>query len=300
LAGVDVVHAAATAPQDGDEAGFGAARQALAQADAVVLCLGETREMSGEAASRAALGLTGRQRALAEMVLTAGKPVVTVLFTGRPLVLPWLFDRADCVLCAWWPGSEAGNALADVLLGRQEASGRLAMSWPRHEGQIPIFHGQRPTGRPTDGSERYASRYIDQPVTPQFPFGYGLPQAHLALGPLVCDDPVLRRGNALRVNVTVSNSSERSATETLLAFMRPAVSKVARPVTTLIGFRRMTVPAGQTFLVDWRFIARDFSLAGIDYELRTEPGFIDLGIWHHAAGLRGSAAAPLLRIRIEP
>ena len=150
--------------------------------------------MSGEAASRADLGLPGCQRALAEAVLDLGKPVVVLLSSGRPLTLPWLFERADAVLATWFLGSEAGHAVADVLTGKFNPTGKLPVTWPRHVGQAPIFYGQRPSGRPTKAGERYTSSYLDLPATPQFPFGHGLSYSRFALHDLRCNPSCVKVG----------------------------------------------------------------------------------------------------------
>ena len=153
-----------------------------------VLCLGESAAMSGEAASRAHLGLPGRQRELAEAVLERAralrKPVIVVLFSGRPLIVPWLIEQADAVLAAWFPGSEAGNAIADLIIGRVSPSGRTPVSWPCAVGQVPMFFGQRPSGRPADPQDRFTSKYLDVPDGPLFAFGHGLTYGEFALSNL--------------------------------------------------------------------------------------------------------------------
>ena len=136
--------------------------------------LGEPELCTGEAASRGHLSLTGRQRELAEAVLEVGKPTVVLLSSGRPLTVSWLIERAQAVMALWFPGIETGNAVAELLLGHASPSGKLAVSWPRSTGQIPIFYAQRSTGRPFSATDMYTSGYLDTPVTPQFPFGHGL------------------------------------------------------------------------------------------------------------------------------
>ena len=171
--------------------GLPAALSLCGEAEAIVLCLGEAAAMSGEAASRTDLGLPGRQRALAEAVLDLGKPVVVTLSSGRPLTLPWLFERADAVLATWFLGCEAGHAIADVLTGKFNPAGRLPLSWPRHVAQVPIFYNERPSGRPYAPGVHYSSTYLDQPPTPQFPFGHGLSYSRFALHDLRCAPTVV-------------------------------------------------------------------------------------------------------------
>ena len=164
------------------------ALELCAQADAILLCLGEAAGMSGEAASRAYLDLPGRQRALAEAVFDRARtlrlPVIVVLFSGRPLIVPWLVERADAVLAAWFLGSEAGNAIGDVITGTVSPSGRTPVSWARALGQVPLFFGQRPSGRPADPKDRFTSKYLDVPNEPLFPFGHGLTYGRFALSNL--------------------------------------------------------------------------------------------------------------------
>ena len=164
------------------------ALELCAQADAVLLCLGEAATMSGEAASRAHPDLPGRQRQFAEAVFERAralrKPVIVVLFSGRPLIVPWLVEQADAVLAAWFLGSEAGNAIADVMTGRVSPSGRTPVSWPRSVGQVPLFFAQRPSGRPANPKDHYTSKYLDVPNEPLFPFGHGLTYGRFTLSNL--------------------------------------------------------------------------------------------------------------------
>ncbi|MDP9065657.1 MAG: glycoside hydrolase family 3 C-terminal domain-containing protein, partial [Pseudomonadota bacterium] len=177
-ASVRIVHAAGV-DIDGEEgSGMAAALAACDHANAVILCVGEAASMSGEAACRVHLDLPGRQRELVEAVLERTrrphKPVIVLLFSGRPLAVPWLLERADAVLAAWFLGSEAGHALVDVLFGVVSPSGRTPVTWPRATGQVPLFFGQRQGGRPQNPDDHYTSKYLDAPNEPLVPFGYGL------------------------------------------------------------------------------------------------------------------------------
>ena len=174
----DIRHAPGVAIEGADDSGIEAAVALCDGADAVLLCLGERATMSGEAASRATPALPGRQQALAEAVMARahalGIPVVAILFSGRPLVVPWLSEHADALLAAWFLGVEAGHAIADVVTGRVSPGGRTPMSWPRAVGQVPIYFGQRPTGRPMNPADYYTSKYQDVDNTPLYAFGHGL------------------------------------------------------------------------------------------------------------------------------
>ncbi len=259
-----------------------AAVDLCADAEVVVLCVGEAAAMSGEAASRADLVLPGRQRALAEAVLDLGKPVAVVLSSGRPLALPWLFARADAVLATWFLGSEAGHAIADVLTGRFNPTGRLPVSWPRHVGQAPIFYGQRPTGRPTQAGVHYSSSYLDVPATPQFPFGHGLSYSRFALFDLRCDPSCVKAGECVEVSVTVSNDSEVDGEATLFLFVRDLVASVARPLLELKGVRKLVLAARQRGRAAWRLPVEDLSFIGPALRPILEPGRFEIHVGQSA------------------
>jgi beta-glucosidase len=270
-----------------DTQGISAAVDLCAKAEVVVLCLGEAASMSGEAASRADLGLPGRQRALAEAVFDVGKPVVVVLSSGRPLTLPWLFERADAVLATWFLGNEAGHAIADVLTGRFNPTGRLPLSWPREVGQIPIFYRQRPTGRPTKVGEHYSSSYLDVAATPQFPFGHGLSYSNFALLDLRCDRNRVRAGEDFEVSVTVRNDSELDGEATLFVFIRDLVASVAQPLLVLKGVRKIALRGRESGRAMWRLSANDLSFIGPNLVQVLEPGRFQIHVGQSAdpAGL---------------
>src|SRR5262245_15962852 len=184
LPDANVVHVEGVTIAGSDTSGIAAAAESASGADVVVLCLGEAAEMSGEAASRAFPELPGAQRALAEAVLERSRRdevrVVVVLFCGRPLIVPWLVERADAVLITWFPGTEAGHAIADVLTGRVSPSGRTPITWPRALGQVPLFYSQRNSGRPENSLDHFTSKYLDSPNAPLFPFGFGLTYGRFA------------------------------------------------------------------------------------------------------------------------
>ena len=207
-----VLHASGVAIDGEDVSGIAAALESCARADAILLCLGEAAAMSGEAASRVHLGLPGKQRQFAEAVFerarASGKRVIVVLFSGRPLVIPWFVEKANAVLAAWFLGSEAGNAIADVLTGRVSPSGRTPMSWPRAVGQIPIFFSQRPGGRPADSNDHFKSRYLDVPNEPLFAFGHGLSYGRFALSKLRVTPRHARQGIAERPQLLPARSGD--------------------------------------------------------------------------------------------
>ena len=229
---------------DEDPASYSAALEAAGKADVVLLCLGESATMCGEATSRAHPDLPRAQRRLAEAVFALGKPVIVALGCGRPLTVSWLFERADAVLATWFLGSEAGPALADVLTGQYNPSGKLPVSWPRDVGQMPIFYAQRPTGRPADPGNAHTSRYIDVPNEPQFPFGHGLSYTRFAYRSLRLSASAMAPGETVAVEADIANEGAADGEETAFLFIRDPVASIARPVLELKGVAKITLAAG--------------------------------------------------------
>ena len=273
---IDCPAGAATGSDDTPD--MPAALDCCRAAEVVILCLGERASMSGEAASRAQLGLPGSQRALAEAVLDLGKPVIAVLFSGRPLAVPWLFERADAVLAAWFLGTEAGNAIADVLTGQSAPSGKLVVSWPRDAGQVPIFYAQHATGRPSDNVEHYSSRYLDVPFTPQFPFGHGLSYAHFVLESMHCAPTRIQRGGEIDVALEVRNDADVGGEATLFLFIRDPVATIARPLLELRGVRKLRLGPHERGTVAWRLPVEMLSGVGQDLRPLLESGVFEIHV----------------------
>ena len=251
-------------------------------AEVVILCLGEEDSMSGEGGSRADLGLPGCQRALAEAALDVGKPVIVLLTSGRPLALPWLFERADAVLATWFLGGEAGHAIADVLTGSFNPSGKLPVTWPRHGGQVPIFYAQRPSGRPARVGERLSSSYLDVPATPQFPFGHGLSYGSFTLRDLRCDPRAVKAGEAIEVSVAVHNDSAIAGEATLFLFIRDPVASIARPVLELKGVRRIALGPGARGNLTWQLPVSALTFLDTDLHPVLEPGRFEIHVGQSA------------------
>jgi beta-glucosidase len=265
-----------------DTRGIAAAIECCREAEVVVLCVGEEHGMSGEASSRADLGLPGQQRALAEAALDLGKPVVAVLTSGRPLVVPWLFERADAVLASWFLGTEGGNAIADVLTGAFNPSGRIPLTWPRHAGQVPIFYAQRPSGRPFKPGERFSSGYLDVPATPQFAFGHGLSYSSFTLRDLKCSPRRVKPGGRIDIAVTVHNESAAAGEATLFMFVRDVVATIARPVLELKGVRRAALRPGEQRRLRWKLPVAALAFVGAELEPVLEPGQFDIHVGQSA------------------
>ncbi len=263
-----------------DTSGFAEAVAAARQADAVLLVAGESWDMSGEAKSRTDLRLPGRQAALFEALAATGKPVVVVLLAGRPLVFDEVAERAAAILYAWFPGAQGGNAVADVLFGDYNPSGKLPMTFPRSVGQIPISYQQYRTGRPVVNAANvtYRSAYIDAPNTPRYAFGHGLSYTTFAYGDLAVARPVMGQGDKVEVSFTLANTGRRAGEEVAQLYIRDRVSSVVRPLMELKGFRKLKLAPGERRTV--RFVVDRDTLAFHDSKLRwvAEPGEFDLMI----------------------
>jgi beta-glucosidase len=300
LPGTKVEHAEGVTIAGADRSNIGAAVELVASVpDTVVLCLGEAAEMSGEAACRVYPELPGEQRALAEAVLerarAVGTRVVVVLFCGRPLVVPWLVERADALLVAWFPGREAGNAIADVLLGRVSPSGRTPMSWPRAIGQIPLFYGQRNSGRPENPQDHFTSKYLDAPTSPQFPFGFGLTYGRFSYANLRLSADSAAEKDTVEVTVSVTNEGAYAAEETVFLFVRDRVACVARPTLELKAVTKIALDPGQSGTARLRLPAAELRFLGLDLTPVFEPGEVDILVGPHADPACLVAARLLLR-----
>jgi beta-glucosidase len=296
LQNAEVAHAEGVTIAGTETAGIAAAVELAAAADAVVLCLGEAAEMSGEAASRAFPELPGAQRAFAEAVLERARrdavPVVVVLFSGRPLIVPWLLERADAVLIAWFPGTEAGNAIADVLTGRVSPSGRTPITWPRALGQIPIFYAQRNSGRPENPADHYTSKYLDSPSTPLLPFGFGLTYGRFAYANLTVAAETVTAKDTIEVAVEVTNDGGRAAEETVFLFIRDRVACVSRPTLELKAVTKIALAPGESGTARFELPASELGFLGVDLEPTLEAGEIEIRVGPSAD------AAQLLSARV--
>jgi beta-glucosidase len=275
-----IVHSKGVPIGEDDVSGMSAALKCCEGADAVILCVGEAATMSGEAASRAHLDLPGVQRSLCELVFARAQqlkiPVICVLFSGRPLVLPWLIDAADAVLAAWFPGSEAGNAICDLLSGRASPSGRTAVSWPRAAGQIPIFFAERPSGRPASTTDHYTSKYLDVANDPLFPFGFGLTYGRFILSNLRVTPKNVSRGQTIEAVIDVLNIGEREAEETLFLFTHDMLATLSRPLLELKAFAKIRLAPGASGSVTLSFAAAELSFIGLNFEPVYEAGEVEI------------------------
>ena len=283
------------------EAGFAAAKQAAEQADVVVMALGESSSMSGEAGSRAHLDLPGNQQKLLEEITATGKPVVLLVFSGRPLVLDWAAKHVAAIMAVWFPGTEAGSAVASTLFGDVSPSGRLTMSFPRAVGQEPLYYNQFPTGRPAgdadlskppEGDTRFISRYIDVPNDALYPFGYGLSYTTFAYSGVQLSRTAVPLAEADRagakdlvtVTATVKNTGQREATEVAQLYVRNLGASVEQPVRSLKGFTRVTLKPGESKQVTFQLGFPELSFWNVKSRQVVEPT-------HYTVWVGGSSLA---------
>jgi beta-glucosidase len=274
--------------------GFDAALDAARASDATILFLGEESILSGEAHSRADIGLPGAQAELVRRMREAGKPLVAVIMAGRPLVLTDVIDDLDAVLFAWHPGTMGGAAVADLLFGLESPSARLPVTFPRAVGQIPIYFGQKHGGKPPSPETAIliddipvrapqtsignTSYHLDAGYRPLFAFGHGLAYTTFEYSHLRLDRPVLRRGETLTISVDLTNTGRVAADEVAQLYVRDLVGSVTRPVRELKGFRRVRLAPGERVTVTFPLRSEELAFFGRDSTPIVEPGEFHLWV----------------------
>jgi beta-glucosidase len=257
--------------------GFPAAVAAAEAADQVVIAVGETREMSGEAEARSHLDLPGRQEELIDAIKATGKPFAVVLFNGRPLDLTEVSRSSPAILEAWFGGVEAGNAVADVVFGRVNPGGKLPVSFPRSVGQVPIYYNHEPTGRPCDVTSKYNSRYRDIHFCgPLYEFGFGLSYTTFKVSNLRLSSHAMSRSGRVRASVDVTNTGSRRGDDVAQLYIHDPVASISQPVRRLRGFQRVGLRPGQTKTVSWTLDASDVGFYDNRGRFRVEPGRIEV------------------------
>ncbi|MFS2316711.1 glycoside hydrolase family 3 N-terminal domain-containing protein [Maricaulis sp. D1M11] len=303
-----VSYAAGAAPRSDDMSGLPDAIAAAEAADRVVLVIGEDYDLSGEARSRSDIALPPSQQALAEAIFATGKPVTVVLVSGRPLAIPRVAEEADALLVSWMLGVEAGPALGRILFGDVSPAGRLPVNFPRATGAVPFTYSENPGGRPAHPDlERDTNRYMDQPITPLFPFGHGLAYSQFEYGEM----EVRETQTGYRLSVTVRNSGDREADEVVQLYMRDPVARVARPRIELRGFERVTLAPGESVEVAFHLTPAQTAIFQAPGRWQVEAGRIEVMIGASSADIRargeiqiveaqtGSAPATALETRVE-
>ncbi|MDT8432105.1 MAG: glycoside hydrolase family 3 N-terminal domain-containing protein [Bacteroidales bacterium] len=269
----------------GDKSGFAEALALAAFSDVVILAIGENYVQSGEAASRSELGLPGVQQELTEAIMKTGKPVVAVIFAGRPLTINWISENVPAVLWAWQPGSRGGDALADVLSGEYNPSGKLTVTFPRNVGQIPIYYSPRNSGRPFNPHDKYTSKYLDVPNEPLYPFGYGIGYSEIAYSNLNLDRNEISFGDSLQVSVTIENRGEYVAEEIVQLYTRDLVGSVTRPVKELKNFQKVPIAPGEQKTVTFSLHSDHLKFYDIDMEFVAEPGEFEVMVGPNSSDL---------------
>ncbi|WP_162012216.1 beta-glucosidase BglX [Streptococcus sp. S784/96/1] len=253
------------------------------ESDIIVLALGEHMLESGEAGSRTQLGLPEIQQCLLNEISQLGKPIVLVLFNGRPLVLTEIENKVDAILEAWFPGSEGAQAIVDILNGTYNPSGRLSMSFPYTVGQIPIYYNSFNTGRPVavhDDNNRFASQFLDAPNTPLYPFGFGLSYSQFSYNNLKLSSNILSIGSPITISVNITNTSSIAGTETVQLYVRDLVSSVVRPVKELINFEKIFLKGGECKTVTFILTEKDLRFINKDMFYQFEEGVFQIFVGH--------------------
>ena len=252
--------------------GFDEAVRAARESDVVIIAVGESAQMSGEASSRSSIDLPGRQLDLVKAVQATGKPTVVVLMNGRPLAINWIAENTPAILETWFAGTQAGNAIADVLFADVNPAGKLPITFPRSVGQIPIYYNHMNTGRPPDAKKKWTSKYLDIPWTPLFPFGYGLSYTQFKIANLQLSAPRIRSDGTLTVSAEVENIGKRRGDEVVQLYIRDVAASVTRPVKELKGFQRLTLQPGEKRRVEFTLTSEQLGFYNRQMRFVVEPG----------------------------
>lgn len=258
--GYDFTYAKGCDIEGGDTSGFAKAIKVAKASDIVVMVVGETERMSGEAASRTSIKLPGHQQQLIKAIKNTGKSIVLVLMNGRPLDLSWESNQVDAILEAWFPGTSGGHAITDVVFGDYNPSGKLTVTFPRNIGQIPLYYNMKNTGRPADAegaNERYSSKYIDVDNSPLYPFGYGLSYTTFNYGEVIIDSNVLTPNSKINVKVDVSNTGKYDGEEIVQLYIKDKVGSITRPTKELKGFEKVFLKKGETKTITFTISPED-------------------------------------------
>ncbi|MFN8253933.1 MAG: beta-glucosidase BglX [Ferruginibacter sp.] len=262
------------------------------QSDVVVAALGESAEMSGESSSRSDISVPEVQKDLLKALLATGKPVVLVLFTGRPLVIKWESENVPAILNVWFGGSEAGYAIADVLFGDVNPSGKLSTTWPQNVGQVPLYYAHKNTGRPLGTwFEKFRSNYLDVSNDPVYPFGFGLGYSNFSYSDLKLSAANLKGNQALTASVTVTNTGKYDGKEVVQLYIRDVVGSVTRPVKELKGFQKVEMKAGESKTITFSITPEDLKFYNYDLKYDWEPGEFEIMIGGNSRDVKKAAVS---------
>jgi len=270
-------------PCESNEGFIEAVRRAR-DADFTILVVGESADMSGEAASRSSLDLPGLQAELVQAIHAAGKPYAVVLMNGRPLTINWVAENSPAILETWFAGTQAGNAVADVLFGDVNPGGKLPATFPRNVGQIPIYYNAKTTGRPPDPNNRYTSKYLDVPVTPLYPFGFGLSYTQFRISNLQLSARAIPANGRLTASVEVENTGRRAGDEVVQLYIQDVVSSRTRAVRELKGFERVTLGPGEKRRVEFTLAPEHLGFYNSGMRFVVEPGAFKVFVGNSSVG----------------
>jgi beta-glucosidase len=283
-----ILYAKGCGVESNSKEGFADALKVASQADVVILSIGENFNKSGEAKSKSNLHLPGVQEELVKELQKTGKPIVILINAGRPLVFDWIADNMPTIVYTWWLGSEAGNAIADVLFGDYNPSGKLPMSFPRTEGQIPIYYNHFNTGRPaaSENSANYVSAYIDLKNSPKFPFGFGLSYTTFEYSDLKLSKKTMKNNETITVSVNIKNTGSMKGEEVVQLYLRDKVGSVVRPIMELKDFQKISLSRGETKTIQFTIDNQKLSFYNNALEFGSEPGDFDLMVGSSSADIR--------------
>ncbi|HLP65462.1 beta-glucosidase BglX [Flavobacterium sp.] len=281
---------------DESKAGFQEAIDVANQSDVVILSIGERHNMSGEAKSRSNIHLPGVQEELVKELQKTGKPIVILMNAGRPLVFNWTADNMPTILYTWWLGTEAGNAIADVLFGDYNPSGKLPMTFPRDEGQIPIYYNYFNTGRPSINEDKmYKSSYIDLPNTPQFSFGHGLSYTTFGYSDLKLSKTKMKSSETIEISLKLTNTGKIAGEEVVQLYLHDRYASVVRPVKELKDFQKIKLEAGESKTITFIIDKEKLSFYNSDLKWTAEPGEFGLMIGSSSSDIRLQSQFELIK-----
>ncbi len=259
---------------------------AAGKADVVVAFLGESCTMTGEASSRSDLSIPEGQKALLKAIKATGKPIILLLMNGRPLTLAWENENVNAILETWFGGTCGGDAIADVLFGKYNPSGKLTMTFPRNVGQIPIYYNAKNTGRPFSENEKFTSKYLDVPNTPLYPFGYGLSYTTFSYSPITLNKTMINASDKLEATITLTNTGKFDGEETAQLYIRDVIGSVTRPVKELKGFQKVFLKPGESKSITFTLTANDLKFYDINMKYTYEPGAFKLFIGTNSTNVK--------------